>query len=146
METYKHTQTGWYILIIYGIITLALILAEGISHSIHFIIPVFIILFVFFILFPSLTVIVDNDYIRIRFGLGPIKKIFKLEDVKSCAVVRNKWWYGWGIRWFPKGLLFNISGLDAVELLMNNGKIYRIGTDEPQKLDAIIQSKLIKRR
>ena len=88
------------------------------------------ILFVCTISFFSLTVIVDNDFIRIRFGIGLIRKSIKLADVKSCTVVRNKWWYGWGIHWTPKGLLFNISGLDAVELVMNNGKVYRIGTDK----------------
>lgn len=143
-ETYKHTQTGWYILVTYGIITLILILWEGTSHSIAFVIPIFVILFVFFILFPSLTVTVDDNSIQIRFGLGLIRKKFKLEDIKSCTVVRNRWWYGWGIRWMPKGWLFNIWGFDAVELLMNNGKVYRIGTDEPQKLNEFIQKKLIK--
>jgi len=34
--------------------------------------------------------------------------------------------------------IFNVSGFDAVELIMKNGKIYRIGTDEPIKLESAI--------
>jgi len=34
--------------------------------------------------------------------------------------------------------IFNISGFDAVEIKMKNGKIYRIGTDEPKKLEQAI--------
>ena len=37
--------------------------------------------------------------------------------------------------------IFNVSGFDAVEIKMENGKIFRIGTDEPKKLEhAILQA------
>jgi len=35
-------------------------------------------------------------------------------------------------------LIFNVSGFDAVEIKMKNGKIYRIGTDEPEKLKNVV--------
>ena len=35
--------------------------------------------------------------------------------------------------------IYNVSGFDAIELTMKNGKIYRIGTDEPEKLEAAIK-------
>ncbi len=46
----------------------------------------------------------------------------------------NRWYYGWGIRLTPQGWLWNVAGLDAVELTFSNGKKFRIGTDEPGKL------------
>jgi len=55
--------------------------------------------------------------------------------------VRNQWWWGWGIRLIPGGWLYNVSGLDAVELKMKNGRIFRIGTDEAQRLAEFIQAK-----
>jgi len=57
-----------------------------------------------------------------------------LSQVQNAAVVRNKWYYGWGIRLTPGGWLWNVSGLDAVELTFKNGKKFRIGTDEPDRL------------
>ena len=54
--------------------------------------------------------------------------------VRGVRQVRNKWWYGWGIRKIPKGWMYNVWGLDAVELEMESGKVFRIGTDEPDQL------------
>ncbi|MDY0387304.1 MAG: hypothetical protein RBT65_09290 [Methanolobus sp.] len=34
--------------------------------------------------------------------------------------------------------IFNDSGFDAVEIKTKNGKIYRIGTDEPKQLERAI--------
>jgi hypothetical protein len=53
-------------------------------------------------------------------------------------MVKNPWYYGWGIHLIPGGWLYNVSGWEAVELQMKNGNKYRIGTDDPQGLmDAI---------
>jgi len=59
-----------------------------------------------------------------------------LSEIKSVKIVKNKWYYGWGIRyWFwPKMWIFNISWYDAVEIIMYNDKIYRIWTDDPENL------------
>jgi hypothetical protein len=78
----------------------------------------------------------------------PIRKAFywknhiKWTNILSATIVKNHRYYGWGIRvWFwPKMWIFNVSGFEAVELKMKNGKTYRIGTDEPKKLEqAILQ-------
>ena len=34
--------------------------------------------------------------------------------------------------------IYSVAGFDAVELKMKNSKIYRIGTDEAQKLEQTI--------
>ena len=39
-----------------------------------------------------------------------------------------------GIRLTRHGWMWNISGLDAVELEYKDGKKFRIGTNQPQKL------------
>lgn len=90
--------------------------------------------------FVSLQVRVDEKQIRIKFGYGLFAKEFLLNDILSAKVVKNHWRYGWGIRvWFwPKMWIYNISGFDAVELKLKNGKIYRIGTDEAKKLEQAI--------
>lgn len=140
---YKHTQIGWLTLILLGI-GILLTGYFGILYSNWIALSVFGVLMICTILFSSLTVIVNNNSIEIKFGSGLIRKKFRFEEIESCTVVKNRWWYGWGIRKIPKGWLFNISGLDAVELLMRNGKVYRIGTDEPQELIEFIQKKLNK--
>ena len=95
-----------------------------------------------FILFHSLTVAEFDNYIEIKFGPGLIKKKFLYDEIESCSIARNKWWYGFGIRKIPGGWLYNVSGLNAIKLNMKNGKEYRIGTDEPQKLFEVMHKKL----
>jgi hypothetical protein len=94
-------------------------------------------------LFDSLTVKVSRTYISIKFGIGIIMKRFAVGDVQNAAIVRNHWYYGWGIRLTPHGWLYNVSGLDAVEIRLRNGKKYRIGTDEPVQLLSVIQAAML---
>lgn len=95
--------------------------------------------------FVTLTVYIDEKYLRIKFGYGIFRKSFLLNDVASVRAVKNQWYYGWGIRiWlWPYMWIYNISGFNAVEITLKNGKIYRIGTNEPEKLEQAI-SQLIK--
>ena len=85
-------------------------------------------------LFWGLTVEVNKDVVRLYFGLGIIRRNIRREDIAMVTQVRNRWWWGFGIRWTPHGWMWNISGLDAIELTYHNGKKFRIGTDEPEVL------------
>ena len=91
-------------------------------------------------LFHSLTVQVDRNSIRLRFGIGLIRKTYDMTRVQEARVVRNHWYNGWGIRVIRGGWLYNVSGFDAVEVSFSNGKLCRIGTDEPKRLLRAIQS------
>ncbi|HMT26988.1 MAG TPA: hypothetical protein PKD96_01680 [Candidatus Absconditabacterales bacterium] len=90
--------------------------------------------------FVTLQVKVGGKYMQIKFGYGIYQKKFLLSDIASAKSVKNRWYYGWGIRrWFwPKMWIYNVSGFDAVEIKLKNGKLYRIGTDEPKKLEEAI--------
>lgn len=91
-------------------------------------------------LFSSLEVSVDSSTLRLSYGIGLINLNFPLGDIVSVKTVRNKWWYGWGIHLTPHGWLFNVAGLEAVELTMTSGKTYRVGTAEPESLARVIRS------
>ncbi len=90
--------------------------------------------------FTFLQVIVDKEYIRIKFGWGLYRKKFSLNEITSAKTTKNHRYYGWGIkvRFWPKMWIYSVGGFDAVELKMKNGKTYRIGTDEPKKLEQAI--------
>jgi hypothetical protein len=93
-------------------------------------------------LFSSLTVTGFTDHLEIKFGIGLIRKRFYYKDIRSCSVQKNPFIYGWGIRKIPGGWLYNISGSMSVQLDMKDGKMYRIGTAEPQKLEQFIKTRL----
>lgn len=141
MTSYRHTQVGWTILVSVGIAIL-LICYFGTRSSDWAALATVAILVMCLVLFASLTVAVNDNSVQIRFGIGLIRRRFSFSELERCEVVKNRWWYGWGIRRIPRGWLFNVSGLDAVELSMRNGRVHRIGTDEPQKLHQAIQMRL----
>lgn len=93
--------------------------------------------------FRSLTVVIDDYELRLEFGDGVIKKSFPLSEIANCKAVRTTPLQGWGIHWTGAGWLYNVYGLDAVELSLNNGKKAYIGTDEPDKLAAAVDGRLI---
>jgi len=139
--TYQHTQTGRLMIFV----SLAIVLLFG-SILLKTKINTFIFVEMFVILgilvsFCSLNVIIDEEYLRIKFGYGIFRKRFVLKEIISVKAVKNHWYYGWGIRrcLVPPMWIYNVSGFDVVEIKMTNGKIYRIGTDEPENLEYAIK-------
>ena len=142
MNTYRHTQFGTVIVVTTAaIIPLAALPAwlAGIATAAWLILGSMVVVLA---LFASLTVEIDAEHLRIRFGIGLIRKRFPLDQIDTCRPVTNPWIYGWGIRLTPHGWLYNVSGQEAVELKMKSGKTCRIGTDEPEVLTAALQEAL----
>jgi hypothetical protein len=83
------------------------------------------------LLFHSLTIEIDHERFRCFFGFGLIRRTFPLSEVAAVRRVRNRWFYGWGIRLIRSGWMFNVSGFDAVELELRSGRRFRVGTDRP---------------
>jgi hypothetical protein len=143
-QIYRHRQSGTLTLAGLGTGALVLIVLAGtvpLANPQRVIVSVVAVLLALAVLlFGSLTVSVSYEQIDVRFGPGLIRKRFRSAEVLQVKPVRNHWYYGWGIRLTPRGWLFNVSGLDAVELLMRDGRTYRIGTDQPKELAAAISS------
>ena len=91
-------------------------------------------------LFGRLTVSVDQQTIRLAFGIGLIARQIALSEVASCEPVRTRWWYGWGIRMTPRGWLWNVSGSQAVEIAYRPGGHFLIGTNDPTGLCRAIEA------
>ena len=134
MNEYKHTQIGYSLINSYTFVFLVI----GVINIVTGFSPLALFALIFILLtistFAALTVTVNKKVISLRFGVGIIRKQFQLADVERYQAVKNPWYYLLGIRYTPRGWLFGVSGNSAVELEMKNGKYYRIGTDEPEKL------------
>jgi hypothetical protein len=142
MKEYKHTQIGYLLLILYSTVILVISYINIVTGFNPFALAALIIMLIALGLFATLTVVVDEQMIKLQFGLGVIRKGFRLKDIEAYRLVENPWYYGWGIRYTPRGWLFNVSGLSAIELEMKNGKRYRIGTDDPAGLGQAIDEAL----
>jgi len=91
-------------------------------------------IFIIMGVFATLTVEIRDGFLKFRFGLGLIRKKLKIVEIESCEIARNPWYYGWGIHATGKGWVYNVSGFEAVEIFMNDGRRLRLGTDEPELL------------
>ncbi|MEK7624584.1 MAG: hypothetical protein AAB404_02615 [Patescibacteria group bacterium] len=150
MIKYKHTQIGYLVLVI--ILAVLAFFAwvyitgsaepDSADSGSNFVITSIMALILFILAsLATLTVSIDENYLQIKFGYGIFARVFPLNQIVSVQSVRNHWYYGWGVKvWFwPYMWIYNVSGFDAVEIIMKNGKIYRIGTDTPGELEAAIK-------
>jgi hypothetical protein len=133
---YDHTQPGTVIRVLCIVIMLWLVGVAVLSTWMLYLVAG--IVFLLMLIFHALNVRIDEDGMHLRFGVGLLRKSIPLESVDSCRVVRNSLMYGFGIRYVFDGWMWNVSGLDAVQLIFTNGKHFRIGTDEPAALAAAI--------
>jgi hypothetical protein len=130
---YDHTQRGVWIML--ALLAAALLVAVVAWRSGQWSpLVALIVLIAAGVVFSSLTVEVSARELRWHFGPGFWTYRLPLDEIQNVAVVRNHWWNGFGIRMRPGFRLYNISGLDAVELRLKSGEIRRIGTDDPQGL------------
>jgi hypothetical protein len=90
------------------------------------------------IVFSSLTVEVNDSELQWSFGPGFWTYRLPLGEIEGVAIVRNHWWNGFGIRRGFGFRLYNVQGLDAVEVRMKSSDVRRIGTDDPQGLAAAL--------
>jgi hypothetical protein len=138
---YRHTQRGTLILTTCVVIgAFGLVLSWG---SLHWQPAVLMLLLTIATatLFSSLTVEVADNELRWHFGPGLLNYRLALDEIRDVAIVRNQWWNGWGIRMAPGFRLYNVSGLDAVELRLHSNDIRRIGTDDPEGLVKVLRTR-----
>jgi len=142
MYLYKHTQRS-KILIFIIIFVLLFMIFLMYRFGFNWIgAVVFVLMVIALYVFNSLTITVYTERVCASFGPGLIRRIIPFRMIKSAEKVRNKWYYGFGIHLIPGGQMYNVAGYDAIELKLTNGRVFRIGTDEPDKLLQVIQSQL----
>jgi hypothetical protein len=139
MPQYRHTQVGWQVYAV--IIPVALVLMYGlVARDPQVFLVLLAIMAAAFACFGWLTVDINARRVLITFGIGLVRRTLSLDTIRGFAPVRNPWYYGWGIRFTPHGILYNVSGFQAVEILLDDGRRVRVGTDEPAALVRALQA------
>lgn len=88
--------------------------------------------------FSRLVVEVADEKIAATFGLGKPHRVIPISDVVGAHRVRNQWYQGWGVRKVSNGWMYNVWGLDAVEIGIASDAVFRIGTNDADNLHAAI--------
>jgi hypothetical protein len=89
--------------------------------------------------FSRLTIRVDAKAVEWHFGFGFLRRRILVRSIVRSAVVRNSWVAGWGYRFTGRGMLYNVAGLDAVEMTTDGGDHISVGTDRPGALISAIE-------
>ena len=144
MERNTYTQYGKFSVIVLGamlVLSLILLCIIGFDNLILGTVFCFLLTTIIFsiLTFYKLTISIDSTSLSFKLGVGLVSKKYLIADIESCETVKNSPLYGIGIRLIPEGWLYNVSGLQAIELTFKNrnSKI-RIGTDQPDEITGII--------
>jgi hypothetical protein len=148
VATYRHTQLGW---VIVGATALGMAVALGVTLLLPsgamrapWWTPLLLVALLGLALglFGWLTVEVDAREVRLRFGVGAIRKTLPIADMVRCDRLRIRLWWGWGLHWTPSGWLYNVSGREAVRLESKRERPVVIGSDDADGLKAAIDARI----
>lgn len=135
---YQHTQPAWTIrFLALTVLTIQQLILEFVEpnpeadSAFPFVIGGMSVLL--FILW-SMTIQVTETHIRHWFGIGFWKKEIPLSTIQHIKLSKSAWYNGYGIRFVGNGWLYNVSGLDRIELHLQNNKVVYLGTDDPNGL------------
>ncbi len=141
---YKHTQRAdWLLGILFLFVLGNFYIIIEIAANLWFAsLPIFVATLIMYV-FSALTIRLDDKQISAKFRIPLVCKTVLLKNIESVKKVRNKWYYGFGIRIIPNGVLYNVSGLDGVEItIKGKDKKITFGTDEPDFLLRILKQKI----
>ena len=142
MERYEHTQRGTWLMVIWGLNVLKVLIGikrKGLTAGRCLALSVNVLMLV---AFSNLQVVVDDEALVLRFKPGFVSRRLPLSEIESCAVVSNRWYWGWGVRLTPHGTLYNVGGSRAVEVRLQSGRRVRVGSDEPERLAEAVRAGL----
>lgn len=142
---YRHTQVSRFTLV-GGLVAGGMAVLWSVRLWDPAPLPAVVILGIALALFSTLTVTVDRETVTVAFGPGVIRRRIPLDRIREARVVRTPWYYGWGIRLTPRGWLWNVWGLEGVEVEFQDGHHFRIGTDDAQGLAAAVRRAIDRRR
>ena len=144
METKKFTQFGtFYVIVMLPIFIFSLIMLfmKGFDNFVMGAVfsVLAVSLLICLLIFYKISIYINETYISFKLGIGLVSKKYLIADIKSCKPVKNEPLFGIGIKIIPNGMLYNVSGLQAIELTFKNRKSkIRIGTNQPEEIASTI--------
>jgi hypothetical protein len=134
---YKHTQFGALTLMIFlvtGFLMAPIVSSMFADDQMVVAIAIVFLYFLILALFYAFTVEISDGKLKFWFGIGAISKSYSLMEIQSTQEVESPWYYLWGVKSIPGGWLYAIAPGSAVEIVFDNGKIARLGTNQPKML------------
>jgi len=141
LNMYKHRQTAGITLIVLLLPTAFCAFLAWVNRAwwMYLVACAFLLVAWFF---SSLTVEVNDRELVSYFGPGLWRYRVPLDTIADAARTTSSALEGWGIRVTTRGMLYNVSGRDAVEIRLGDGRRFRLGTNDPDGLTAALRTRI----
>lgn len=140
---YRHTQYGALMFIVF-LITGVLIAVVAVAIIAEGRMLAAVIMILGYLLglgmFYSSTIEISEEKLKFWFGIGIVRKTFVLSEIQSSKEVDIPWYYFWGVKSIPGGWLWSIAPGTGVEIVLKNGSIVLLGTNQPEKLKQAVDA------
>jgi hypothetical protein len=141
-EIYQHKQIGIVTILVIGlsaIFTTFVVVSALQSSSTTVLLVTGLVVTGVFILalmaFYAFTIQIADRTVTFWFGWGVGKQSLPFDAIQSVEIVRNPWYYLWGIKSIPGGWLYSIApGGLAIELVLKDHRKIRLGTDHAEEV------------
>jgi hypothetical protein len=150
---YDHTQRGVWHFVFLGLTALLLlgacfahVFADRALHRepiVAIALASAAVLFLCALVFGSLTVRDDGEWLALRFGPVPLlRKRIRYADITAVEPSRSSVIDGWGIHYIiGRGWTYNLWGFGCVKLMVR-GKTIRVGSDDVANLARFLQERI----
>jgi hypothetical protein len=132
--SYRHTQVSQLQRWVSFLPAIGLVIAGRFTQEPTALLPIVAVIGGAGWVFSSLTIEVTETELTWFFSSGVWRERIKRDEIVSAIAARDKWWWGWGVHRTPRGWLYNVAGLDAVEIALRDGRTLRLGIDQPAAL------------
>ena len=143
MKVYEHHQWALFpVVVVVAVIVAAVAYAGPGAAPIQ---ALFFVLLIVLVLaaFARLTTRVDDSGVRWAYTLGIPCGSLLFNEIERVEPVRTNIFEGWGIHWTPwHGWLWNVSGFDAVQFFLRDGRRLAVGTDDSAAFIEAINARL----
>lgn len=140
---YRHTQYGALMFIVF-LITGVLIAVVAVAIIAEGRMLAAVIMILGYLLglgmFYSSTIEISEEKLKFWFGIGIVRKTFVLSEIQSSKEVDIPWYYFWGVKSIPGGWLWSIAPGTGVEIVLKNGSLVLLGTNQPEKLKQAVDA------
>jgi hypothetical protein len=139
---YEHRQVGWITVIALFAIAVLICVAAAISAPSertlsYSLVPIVLVVAA---LFSTLTVRVTDKRVMWYFGVSGIGRSVALTEITSIRAIKTSILEGWGIHLTWHGWVWNVSGFNAVQIILRSGTRFAVGTPDPQAVIDAVQS------
>jgi hypothetical protein len=139
---YEHRQVGWITVIALFAIAVLICVAAAISAPSertlsYSLVPIVLVVAA---LFSTLTVRVTDKRMMWYFGVTGIGRSVALTEIASIRAIKTSILEGWGIHLTWHGWVWNVSGFNAVQIILRSGTRFAVGTPNPQAVIDVLES------